>query len=133
MKLPRSIRLAAVALGVTAGGVLTAAPPAGAASGCNHDLCISTDANQQTVTKLGSTIDPFWDGEYHVHVWMSAHPTEDYNTPPQKLAAGEVYVGEIDLRDTEIASVHRGETICAELWLWRQGRYHSRGLPCITH
>jgi hypothetical protein len=123
----------ALLLASTAGVVIADSEPASAASGCNHDLCLSTPASQDPTYEVGLLIAPSYTGSYHVHLWESTHPTEDYNTPAQRLEAGGIYVETINLRATDIGSIHRHQTICGELWLWREGRYHSRGLPCITH
>lgn len=120
-------------LTMSAGFIGLEAEPASAASGCNHDLCLFTTASQDTVFELRLQISPSFTGYHHVHVWMAQDTVEDYNTPDNYLYAGQHYTGTINLRQTEIGSIHRGETVCGELWLWQSGRWVSRGLPCITH
>lgn len=131
------LRIPALCLALVLASItgMTIADPerAEAASGCSVDVCISTNANQDTVTTLGSTISPYFTGYYHLHIWMAHDTVEDHNTPDQWLVGGELYAANINLLDTEIGSIHRGETVCAELWWWSQGNWHSRGLPCITH
>jgi len=123
----------ALVLASFTGASIVDAEPASAASGCNHDLCIATNAGENPTYTLKTTVSPFFTGYYHVHIWLAGAAVYDYNTPDQWLTGGEVYGNSINLRNTEIFSLYRGERICAELWWWNHGHWESRGLPCITH
>jgi hypothetical protein len=136
-RLVSRVRVAAVSLVVAlislTGIAVVDVDPASAASGCNHDLCIATPYFDNPTYTLSTTVSPTFTGWYHVHIWLAHNTVEDYNTPDQRLVGGEIYGNSINLRNTEIGSVHRGETICGELWWWNHGHWESRGLPCITH
>jgi len=126
---------ASLALVITSclGVIAVDAPSASAASGGNHDLWLATAASQSTTCIIEARITPHYSGWYHIHFWKTGHEVQDWNTPEVNLNPVGTYRTYYDLSSTDVGCIHRGQTICGELWLWNQGRWVSRGLPCITH
>lgn len=134
LKTIRSVALAlAMMLGVTGGIVAIEAEPAGAASGCNGELCIFTPAGQSPAYSIRLVLSPYLSGRYHVHLWLRDAAGYDHNTPEADLVGGYIYTRSVNLRSTEIYALDVGETICGELWRRGPNGWESWGLPCVTH
>jgi hypothetical protein len=107
--------------------------PASAATGGNHDLWIATAHAPNPNCVIQARITPRWTGWYHIHFWQAGNTVRDWNTPEVFLNPVGNYGTYYDLSNTDVGCIHRGQTVCGELWLWNRGRWVSRGLPCITH
>lgn len=127
-------RLIAIAIVVAAVFAVTLSTPASAASGCSLNLCVATKDSEDPTYQATLTLTPRLDGRYHVHLWKSTHPDQDMNTEPVDLLGGNTYRNVAQFRGTRLGSLHKHETLCAELWRdLGGGRYDSWGRPCITH
>lgn len=123
----------ALLLAFSLGTVAVDSPSASAATGGNGDLWLATTASLDTTCVIEARITPRWSGYYHIHFWKAGNTVRDWNTPEVYLNPVGTYRTYYDLSNTDVGCIHRGETICGELWLWNQGKWVSRGLPCITH